>query len=43
MDEGKMKRVGMARVGMNTRAKMITRTARETGKGENPGTGTSIT
>ena len=43
MDDEKMTRVGMARAGTNTRAKMTMRTTRERGKGDDLGTGMSIT
>jgi hypothetical protein len=39
LDEGKIKRVVMARAGTNT----CTRTTRERGKGDDPGTGMSTT
>ena len=38
-----MKRLGMTRAGTNTRARMTARTTRERGKGDDPGTGMSIT
>ena len=43
MDEGKGKRVGMARAETNTRERIATRTTRERGKKDDPDTGMSIT
>ena len=43
MDEGNMKMAVITRAGMNTRARMTTRSTRERGKGEDPGTGMGMT